>query len=49
MPNNKSPGPEFYKHFWQILSPLFLKVVAEIKNTSTIPTHMNNDPFAKTK
>ncbi len=46
MPNNKSPGPdgfpvEFYKYFWDILSPLFLKVTTEIKTTSTIPTHMN--------
>ena len=46
MPNNKSPGPdglpaEFYKHFWNILSPLFNRLIAEIKTTSTIPTHMN--------
>ena len=46
MPNNKSPGPdglpaEFYKHFWDILSPLFNRLIAEIKTTSTIPTHMN--------
>ncbi len=46
MPNNKSPGPdglpaEFYKHFWNILSPIFHRVTIEIKTTSTIPTHMN--------
>ena len=46
MPNNKSPGPdgfpaEFYKHFWNILSPLFFRVTTEIKTTSIIPTHMN--------
>lgn len=46
MPNNKSPGPdglpaEFYKHFWDILSPFFNKLFAEIQTTSTIPTHMN--------
>ncbi len=46
MPNNKSPGldrfpAEFYKHFLDILSPLFYRVIAEIKATSTIPRHMN--------
>lgn len=46
MPNNKSPGPdgfpaEFYKHFWNILFPLFDRLVKEIKNTSEIPLHMN--------
>ena len=46
IPNNKSSGPaEFpaglYKHFWDILSPLFYRVTAEIKTTSTIPMHMN--------
>ncbi|KAJ0032063.1 hypothetical protein NQD34_002144 [Periophthalmus magnuspinnatus] len=46
MPNNKAPGPdgyppEFYKHFWNLLSPLFNRTVTEIKNTSQIPLHMN--------
>lgn len=46
MPNNKSPGPdgfpaEYYKHFWDILSPLLLRLIEEIKNTSTIPPYMN--------
>ena len=46
IPNNKSSGPAefpagFYKHFWDILSPLFYRVTAEIKTTSTIPMHMN--------
>lgn len=46
MSNNKSPGQdgfpaEFYKHFWQLLSPLYHKVVAEIHATSTIPPQMN--------
>lgn len=46
MPNNKAPGPdgyppEFYKHFWSLLSPLFFRTVIEIKNTSQIPPHMN--------
>lgn len=46
MPNNKAPGPdgyppEFYKHFWPLLSPLFIRTVNEIKNTSQIPSHMN--------
>ena len=46
MPNNKSPGPdglpaEFYKHFWDILSPTFNKLLKEIQTGSTIPTHMN--------
>lgn len=46
MPNNKSPGfdglpAEFYKHFWDILSPLFIRLILDIKNTSAIPSHMN--------
>lgn len=46
MQSNKSPGPdgppaEFYKHFWNILSPTFNKLLTEIQTTSTIPTHMN--------
>lgn len=46
IPSNKSPGPdglpaEFYRHFWDILSPLFNRVIIEIKRSSTIPTHMN--------
>lgn len=46
MPNNKSPRldgypAEFYKHFWDILFPLFMRVISEIKARSTIPPHMN--------
>ena len=46
MPNNKSPGmdgfpAEFYKHFWPTISPLFVKMVNEIKRTSSIPSQMN--------
>lgn len=56
MQNNKSPGPdgfpaEFYKHFWDILSPLFYKVTIEIKSDSTIPIHMkygSYDTFTQT-
>lgn len=41
MPNNKVPGPdgfpaEFFKHFWNIISPLFLKMVQHIKYSSTL-------------
>lgn len=44
--NNKAPGldgypPEYYKHFCSTISPLFLRMTAEIKNTSFIPPHMN--------
>ena len=46
MPNNKSQGPdglsaEYYKHFWDLFAPLFLRLITDIKTTSTIPTHMN--------
>lgn len=46
MPNNKRPGPdgfpaEFLKHFWQILNPLFLRMVTEIKNNGQFPLQMN--------
>lgn len=46
MPNNKSPGPdgfppEFYKQFWSMLSPLFYKVINEMKSNSSIPPVMN--------
>lgn len=46
IPSNKSPGPdglpaEFYRHSWDILSPLFNRVIIEIKTSSTIPIHMN--------
>ncbi len=46
MPNNKSPGPdgfpaEFYKHFWPILSPLFNRLITEIKQNSKLPKNMN--------
>ena len=46
MPNNKLPGPgglpaEFYRHLWEILSPLFNKVATELKATSIISKHMN--------
>ncbi|XP_051807528.1 LINE-1 retrotransposable element ORF2 protein isoform X1 [Acanthochromis polyacanthus] len=47
MPNNKSPGPdgfpaEFYKHFWSILSPLFQRVIADIKKQLKLPSNMNS-------
>ena len=46
MPNNKSQGPdglsaEYYKHFLDLFAPLFLRLITDIKTTSTIPTHMN--------
>ena len=46
MPNNKSPGPdgfpaEFYKHFWNILAPVFNKLTSEIKQNSKLPPDMN--------
>ncbi len=46
MPNNKSPGSDgypirFYKHFWQLISPLFNRMVNKIKSSGTIPTHKN--------
>lgn len=45
MLDNKSPGPdglpeEFYKHFWDILSPLFIQLITDIKTNSAIPTRM---------
>ncbi len=48
MPNNKSPRPdglsaEFSEQFWALLlSPLFLKVIFEIHQSSTIPHDMNS-------
>ena len=46
MPNNKSPGPdgfpaEFYKHFWNSLSPIFNRLTDEIKQKSKLPIGMN--------
>lgn len=46
IPNNKSPGPdgypaEFYKHFWDILSPLYIRMITDILQTGTIPNHRN--------
>lgn len=46
MPYNKLPRPdglpdEFYKHFWQIMSLLFYRVVTEMKTSSTNLMHMN--------
>jgi len=46
MPNNKAPGPdgfpaEFYKHFWSILSPLFIRMINESKQKSKLPDNMN--------
>uniref|UniRef100_A0A3B1ID19 Reverse transcriptase domain-containing protein n=1 Tax=Astyanax mexicanus TaxID=7994 RepID=A0A3B1ID19_ASTMX len=46
MPNNKAPGPdrfpvEFYKHFWPSLSPLFNRMISEIKQNAKLPTNMN--------
>lgn len=42
MPNNKAPGPdgfpaEFYKQFWSILSPLFMRMISESKQNSKLP------------
>ncbi len=47
MPNNKAAGPdglpaEFFKHFWNTISPLFMKMCQKIKHTSEIPQHMNS-------
>lgn len=46
MPNNKSPGPdgfpaEFYKQFWSILSPLFIRLICESKQKSKLLDIMN--------
>ena len=46
MLNNKSPGPdgfpaEFYRHFWNVLATIFIRLSAEIKQKSTFPTEMN--------
>ena len=47
MPNNKAPGSDgypakFYKHLWDTISPLFFRMLAEIKATSHIPPHVNS-------
>lgn len=46
MPNNKSPGSdgypiEFYIQFWHLISPLFVRMVNEIKSSGNIPQKMN--------
>ncbi len=46
MPNNKSPGPDdfpanFYKYFWNVLSPVFYRSISEIKQQSKLPSEMN--------
>lgn len=46
MPKNKAYGPdgssaEFYKHFWEAITPLFIGMKAEITITSKIPPSMN--------
>ena len=40
-PNTTALPPEFYKHFWHILSPPFYQLTLEIQRTSQIPQHMN--------
>ena len=47
MSNHKSPGPErfpakFYKHFWNILKPLFLRLLIEVQPFLRFPHNMNN-------
>ncbi len=32
---------EFYKHFWSILSPLFIRMIIESKQKSKLPDNMN--------
>lgn len=46
MPNNKAPGPdgfpaEFYKNFWSILAPLFIRMITESKHNSRLPATSN--------
>lgn len=48
MPNNKAPGPdglpaELYKHFWMSISPLSIRMIADLTFTSTIPPTMNTE------
>ena len=45
MNKNKTPGPdgltvEFYRHFYDDLSPLFVKLIEEIYNTGTLPNSL---------
>uniref|UniRef100_A0A3B3HTW8 Reverse transcriptase domain-containing protein n=1 Tax=Oryzias latipes TaxID=8090 RepID=A0A3B3HTW8_ORYLA len=47
MPSKKAPGPdgfpaEFYKEFWQILAPIFLRMTIEIKDNNYLPPNMNS-------
>uniref|UniRef100_A0A3Q0RT11 Uncharacterized protein n=1 Tax=Amphilophus citrinellus TaxID=61819 RepID=A0A3Q0RT11_AMPCI len=47
LPDNKAPGPdgfpaEFYKEFWSVLKPSFLRMVAQIQNNHTISPNMNS-------
>lgn len=46
MPNNIAPGldgfaAEFYQHFWDMLSPIYLKCIQGIKQTGIIPCNLN--------
>lgn len=46
MENNRACGPdgfpaEFYKHFWSIISPLFLRMIDEFLITNSIPPTIN--------
>ena len=46
MKPNKSPGPdgltsEFYKHFFDLLSPLFLKMIEESHRNKQLPPSLN--------
>lgn len=46
MLNNKAPGhdgfpAEFYKHFWAIISPLFIQMISESKQKSKLIANMN--------
>lgn len=47
MPDGKAPGPdgypaEFYKEFWPLISPTLFKMIEKIKESRTLPSHMNS-------